>query len=212
MKEILLPTRASKLYGEKFGMLTAIRPVFKDTNNAFVWECVCDCGNTKNVRASKLMAGIYESCGCATIHSGRFKKTHGLSKAGGVYTAWASMKDRCYNKNHVFYNYYGAIGVEVCERWRTSFENFYADMGDKPSKEHSLDRHPNKKGNYEPGNCRWATDLQQMRERGTFVKITMEKAREIRASSLSCSKLAKIYGCSASNISAIRNNRSWIEE
>lgn len=73
------------------------------------------------------------------------------------------MLARCYTKSASGYRYYGARGVKVCDRWRSSFAAFLEDMGSAPSNEYSLDRFPNKKGDYEPGNCRWATDEQQNR-------------------------------------------------
>jgi hypothetical protein len=71
------------------------------------------------------------------------------------------MKARCYNPNNSQYHNYGARGITVCERWKNSFEAFLADMGPRPSSTHSIDRWPDKNGNYEPGNCRWATSAQQ---------------------------------------------------
>lgn len=76
------------------------------------------------------------------------------------YTAWCAMKSRCYNPNNNRYKYYGARGIVVCDRWLHSFTNFYADMGLKPTKKHTVDR-KNTNGNYEPSNCIWATRIQQ---------------------------------------------------
>jgi hypothetical protein len=76
------------------------------------------------------------------------------------YKCWASMIQRCQNPALENYQYYGGRGIKVCERWR-KFENFLADMGPRPGSGHTLDRYPNKDGNYEPGNCRWATRAQQ---------------------------------------------------
>jgi hypothetical protein len=73
------------------------------------------------------------------------------------------MIDRCNNPNHRHWHRYGGRGISVCGRWRNSFQDFIADMGPRPSLKHSIDRFPNKDGNYEPGNCRWATQTQQMR-------------------------------------------------
>lgn len=75
------------------------------------------------------------------------------------------MKARCYNPNHIAYPKYGGAGIIVCIKWKRSFIAFIKDMGKRPSPEHSIDRYPNKYGNYEPANCRWATDEQQSRNK-----------------------------------------------
>lgn len=75
--------------------------------------------------------------------------------------AWDCMKARCFNPNTKGYRFYGELGITVCERWRNSFTDFFADVGPKPGPKYSLDRYPNKAGNYEPGNVRWATQDQQ---------------------------------------------------
>lgn len=90
-------------------------------------------------------------------------KTHGMTYTS-EYTTWLSMKDRCLRTKNKKYKDYGGRGITVCERWRDSFENFLADMGRKPSANLSIDR-INNDGNYEPGNCRWATQLEQVRNR-----------------------------------------------
>lgn len=77
------------------------------------------------------------------------------------YGAWSNMIQRCHHPPHPYYKYYGARGITVCNEWRNSFEKFIADMGLRPSPKHSLDRIDNA-GNYEPGNCRWATSMEQM--------------------------------------------------
>lgn len=84
---------------------------------------------------------------------------HGQNLTGKrtkTYGRWLTMRNKCTNPNHDRYKYYGAKGIQVCERWN-DFANFYADMGDPPTPKHSLDRYPNRQGNYEPGNVRWAT-------------------------------------------------------
>lgn len=85
-------------------------------------------------------------------------RSHGLS-SNEIYETWRKMRARCQKPNDANYARYGAQGISVCERWE-SFENFLADMGNRPEGR-TLDRYPNKTGNYEPGNCRWATSKQQ---------------------------------------------------
>lgn len=97
------------------------------------------------------------------------------------YYIWINMKIRCFKKTSPYYKNYGARGITVCDRWKNSFHNFYQDMGPKPGPEHSLDRIEND-GNYEPGNCRWATMIEQNNNRrnsnlflfrGSYASIAM---------------------------------------
>ena len=83
------------------------------------------------------------------------------------YGIWLHMRSRCFNKNHKNYEYYGGRGITVCDRWKDSFDNFMDDMGPRPEprSSYSIDRYPNKDGNYEPDNCRWATSIQQNNNR-----------------------------------------------
>jgi hypothetical protein len=91
--------------------------------------------------------------------------THGHAVGGHKtpeYRAWAHMLDRCYNPNNKSFHNYGGRGITICEKWCHSFSAFLRDVGPRPSPKHSIDRYPNKNGNYEPNNVRWATQKQQM--------------------------------------------------
>lgn len=105
------------------------------------------------------------------------RKTHG---EGGTqnrtpeYTAWAAMIQRCCNPNRFNYERYGGRGITVCQRWRDSFPAFLADVGRKPGPKYTLDRYPNQKGNYEPGNVRWATPKEQARNTRRNVLLTIK--------------------------------------
>lgn len=90
-----------------------------------------------------------------------------------TYYSWLAMKTRCYNKNREDWPRYGGRGISVCDRWRDSFENFFADMGPRPTGM-TIDRYPDNDGNYEPGNCRWATKSQQTSNSSHAVKVTID--------------------------------------
>lgn len=139
------------MIGKKFGFLTVVG---KSTNNGigtYKTECVCDCGKTHFANTSKLRDGRTKSCGC--------KRTkHGLYGTP-EYRIWGSMIQRCANHKNCNYKNYGAKGIKVCDSW-LNFSNFIKDMGERPTKKHSIDR-INNDGDYTPENCEWRTTKQQ---------------------------------------------------
>lgn len=138
-----------------------------------VWNVICDCGKTFVVIGHSLKNKFNKSCGCLrselaskSLKDNPLRLRHGLARAkrvSKVYTAWRSMRRRCTDPKYTYFSRYGGRGISVCPQWSSSssFEQFLKDMGHPPSKAHSLDRFPNPDGNYEPGNCRWATPSQQ---------------------------------------------------
>ena len=154
--------------GERFGRLVSKNYVSGSRKIKSGWMCVCDCGTEHFVVTNKLISGHTKSCGCIVSENGHIlglsRKTHGRARANDpTYKAWSSAKYRCSKNSAKYKSRYYDRGIIVCDRWINSFESFYVDMGDKPEGL-SLDRKDND-GNYDPTNCRWATDKQQQRNR-----------------------------------------------
>lgn len=144
------------MIGKNFGRLTVLKKTTHRKHGRVMFLCLCECGNTTYANSSDLKRSRKRSCGCLRHKNGA---THDRS-SHPLYKTWNSIKYRCYNKNEKRYADYGGRGIKMCDRWLESFDNFYEDMGDKPTPKHSLDR-IDVNGNYEPSNCRWADTFTQ---------------------------------------------------
>ena len=161
------------MIGLRFGRLRVVGRAPNRGARRF-WNTICDCGSAKVVNGAHMRSGAIVSCGCYLAEvllserhaeqcsaASKRPRKHGKSRTP-VHAVWKAMIQRCTNPKAHDYKWYGALGVEVAERWR-DFRNFYADMGEPNGL--TLDR-IDVAGNYEPGNCRWATwDTQRSNKR-----------------------------------------------
>lgn len=135
-----------------------------------MWACTCECGVKKHIRGDHLRQGRVKSCGCKRGQLvTAIKTTHGLSHEDW-YNSWQHMVNRCTNTENDGYADYGGRGISVCERWLDP-KAFFEDMGERPTAKHSIERE-NVNGNYEPGNCVWATAHVQTRNTRRSVHVT----------------------------------------
>lgn len=172
-KRIPKPRKDQKidLAGQRFCRWTVLSFAGRK-NKRTMWLCHCDCGTERAVWQYGLTKGRSTSCGCYLRDwCSKTKRTHGWSHHR-ICCVWHAMVVRCHKPGASSYNEYGARGIAVCERWRNSLQAFIDDMGLPPTKRHSIDRYPNGNGNYEPGNCRWATPAEQCRNTSRNVWIT----------------------------------------
>jgi hypothetical protein len=159
-----MPRKHNIKSGEVYGRFKVISEVTGRQSGNVYWNCICECGIKKKVQGRNLKNGLSKSCGCLRndMLVKRITK-HGLSRTP-IYTAWRSMKDRCYNKNLKQYKDYGGRGIMVCKRWFKSFDSFRKYMGDEFKEVYELER-INVNGDYKKSNCTWVTHKQQQRNK-----------------------------------------------
>lgn len=188
--------KAIDLVGHRFGMLLVTH---KEGRNPVMWACACDCGNKSSVKTGALRSGNTKSCGCrkaavlgesTTRHGGASTKT---------YRHWKSMVQRCTNENNRQFSDYGGRGIKVCVRWR-DYAKFLKDMGPAPEGM-TLDRRNNNKG-YTPGNCRWATRMEQNQNARSNIRVVIAGESRVAAD------WGRVYGIRKATIYA-RIKRGW---
>ncbi|MBN3757249.1 hypothetical protein G3N95_30205 [Paraburkholderia sp. Tr-20389] len=189
--------------GEKFNLLTIVgEPEYIPGRPRRV-TVQCDCGTIKDVPLRDIKTGNTKSCGCLKFAPAIFNQTHGHAKRGAhsrEYDIWISMKSRCTRPTSQRWEQYGGRGIRVCERWMTSFEAFFEDMGKCPDGL-SLDRE-DVNGNYEPGNCRWADDETQRNNRRN------NRVIEYQGESMTLAQWSRKLGLNE-NIIEKRLKRNW---
>lgn len=170
--------RAIDMTGQRFERILVLSRGGSAPYGGSTWNCRCDCGTERLIVGRFLRDGTTKSCGCIRLeHIKRVqplgstgKRTHGMSDTP-TYQSWLSMRARCLNSNNVGYQHYGGRGITIDPRW-DSFENFLADMGEKPNGL-TLDR-KDVNGNYVASNCRWATPFEQIHNRRSVTELQEE--------------------------------------
>ena len=173
----ILHPRTQDLTGRQFGRWTVLafggyipRP---GGDLQATWSCSCHCGTLRTVIAPSLLHHLSQSCGCLRVDRTRASVTTHGQWGSPEYWAWHSMLQRCYNTHHKQFHDYGGRHIAVCEPWRVSFAAFFADLGPRPTPQHTLERLDNNQG-YFPGNVTWATRAAQQRNRRVNHWITWD--------------------------------------
>lgn len=170
--------------GQRFGLWVVVADAGSD-HRGRIAAVKCDCGTEKTLRIYPLLYGRSVSCGCLRAAFNVSRSVHGQS-GSMTWASWRAMRERCSSVKHKNFADYGGRGIAVCSRW-SEFSNFLADMGERPSRGHTIDR-IDVNGNYEPSNCRWSTRSEQMRNTRTNRRI------EFRGENLTLAEWSKRLG------------------
>jgi hypothetical protein len=202
---VIAPTEVC--VGMTFGRLSVAERVGTSRSGDASWRCTCACGQTTTASAGNLRSGNTKSCGCLKRERQRTARLrHGDTSARKTtpeFRSWCALTQRCTDPNSAKYLRYGGRGIEIAPRWvgREGFANFLADMGRKPSSQHSIER-KNRDGNYEPENCVWATIEEQANNRSNNRLVTHHGETH------SVAEWARRLGMAYSRLAA-RLDRGW---
>lgn len=164
------------LSGQTFGRLTVLRLADERKGGRIAWLCQCSCGEVRTLTSHQLRQGGTRSCGCyAREACGERARRHG-SFGTPEYSIWAGIIQRTCNPKAPAWDNYGGRGITMCPRWRESFANFLADMGKRPSPDHSVERIDNEQG-YSPENCKWILRSEQNRNKRNTHSLTSAARR-----------------------------------